>query len=560
MNRWVEESGMLGDVQGGFRKGRRTEDNIFIVERLIEMTRRRKACLFVAFIDMEKAYDRVDRKKLFEVLRAYGIHEKMVSLIERVYSGNMVKFELGNVVTKWCKSESGVRQGCPLSPLLFNLYIRELGMRIEEWQEGFKYTSVNSNGGELKRSNLAGLMYADDVCLFAESAESLQRVCDHVSTVSEEYGLKVSENKSKVVCINGIRGIRRWKIGSTNIDETEEYKYLGVTVKGGPNGGFKSMGDRMKEANGVLGMVKFAASRSGSKFAIGREGWKGMVVNKLMYGCGALVWSQTECNDLEVKQNKMGRWLWDVVNVKNELVRGETGWSTFEEREAKAMVSWLLRIVFSENRMADLGRACLLEIGCKSGWWARCRHICNKFGLKELVNLICLGDVSVNGVDKLGMSVNEKTWMKFADEKIKLVGCRTWMNNCGNSKRLQEYVFKKKLPMIEKYVDGSVGAMVRMMVRGGCLPVRGNTRMSWKYDDEHCVCGEVESEEHMLLDCNLYMDVRRRWKEKLASVNVDVYNVIKGYEAKNDCIERETMWYLGMVWKARQASELSRLG
>ena len=80
----------------------------------------------------------------------------------------MVKFELGNDVTKWCKSESGVRPGCPLSRRLFNLYIRELGMRIEECQEGFKYTSVNSNCGELKRSNLAGLMYADDVCLFAE--------------------------------------------------------------------------------------------------------------------------------------------------------------------------------------------------------------------------------------------------------------------------------------------------------------------------------------------------------------------------------------------------------
>ena len=68
---------------------------------------------FVVFIDMEKAYDRVGRPKTFELLRAYDIHEKLVSLIERVYNGNMVKFELGNVVTGWCKSESGVRQGCP---------------------------------------------------------------------------------------------------------------------------------------------------------------------------------------------------------------------------------------------------------------------------------------------------------------------------------------------------------------------------------------------------------------------------------------------------------------
>ena len=69
-------------------------------------------------------------------------------------------------------------------------------LRIEECQECFKYTSVNSNDGELNRSNLAGLMYADDVCLFSESAESLQRVCDHVSTVINEYELKVSEKKS----------------------------------------------------------------------------------------------------------------------------------------------------------------------------------------------------------------------------------------------------------------------------------------------------------------------------------------------------------------------------
>ena len=114
--------------------------------------------------------------------------------------------------------------------------------------------------------------------------------------------------------------------------------------------------------------------------------------NKLMYGCGALAWYQQACNDLEVRHNGMGRWLWDVGNVRNELIRGETGWSTFKEREAKAMVKWMLRVVFEENMVSEIGRACLIEIGCKS----RCRHICSKSGLLELVNLICLREVSVN--------------------------------------------------------------------------------------------------------------------------------------------------------------------
>ena len=59
------------------------------------------------------------------------------------------------------------------------------------------------------------------------------------------------------------------------------------------------------EENGVLRMVKYAAARSGSKFVVGRECWKSMVANNLMYGCGALALYQEEC-DLEVRQNGMG--------------------------------------------------------------------------------------------------------------------------------------------------------------------------------------------------------------------------------------------------------------
>ena len=53
----------------------------------------------------------------------------------------------------------------------------------------------------------------------------------------------------------------------------------------------------------------------------------------------------------------MRLWFWDVGNVRNKLIRGETGWSTFEEREANAMVKWMLNVVFEENQVSELGRA-----------------------------------------------------------------------------------------------------------------------------------------------------------------------------------------------------------
>ena len=59
-----------------------------------------------------KTYDRVNRKKLFEVIRGYGVQEKLVDVIERIYDGGVVKFEMEGIRTGWCKSDAGVRQGC----------------------------------------------------------------------------------------------------------------------------------------------------------------------------------------------------------------------------------------------------------------------------------------------------------------------------------------------------------------------------------------------------------------------------------------------------------------
>ena len=128
--------------------------------------------MFVAFIDMEKAYDIVDRRKLYEVIRGYGVQEILVDVIERIYNGSMIKFEMESIMTRRCKNDSGVRQGCPLSPLLFNIYVRELGMKISACKLGFMYMVVNKDGVIEKKSQ-AGFLYAD-MCVWWQA---MSRTC-----------------------------------------------------------------------------------------------------------------------------------------------------------------------------------------------------------------------------------------------------------------------------------------------------------------------------------------------------------------------------------------------
>ena len=85
--------------------------------------------------------------------------------------------------------------------------------------------------------------------------------------------------------------------------------------------------------------------------------------------------------------------------------------------EVKNIVDWLLRIMYKESLVSDIGRACLMEIGYNSRWWARCNHVCEKFGLWEL-NLLWFRNISKEGMAMLGMKSDRNVWKKTFVERI----------------------------------------------------------------------------------------------------------------------------------------------
>ena len=127
-------------------------------------------------------------------------------------------------------------------------------------------------------------------------------------------------------------------------------------------------------------------------------------------------------------------------------MRGESGWSSVAEREVKCMVGWLLMIMYEESLVSDIRRACLIEVGYKSRWWARCNHVCDKSGLWELVTLLWLRNFNKEGMAMLGMKYDRNVWKKTFVARIQEYGRRRWRNGFCKNEREQQYVHMKSQP------------------------------------------------------------------------------------------------------------------
>ena len=130
----------LPDVQAGFRKGKGTRDQITNICWIIEKAGEFQKNTYLCFIDYTKAFDCVDHNKLWEILKEMGIPDHLTCLPRNLYAGQEATLRTGHGATDWFQIGTGVRQGCILSPCLFNLYaeyIMQKG-RLDEAQVGIK--------------------------------------------------------------------------------------------------------------------------------------------------------------------------------------------------------------------------------------------------------------------------------------------------------------------------------------------------------------------------------------------------------------------------------------
>jgi hypothetical protein len=122
--------------------------------------------VFMCFIDYSKAFDCVDHSRLWITLRIMGVPDHLTILIKSLYTKQeaAVRTEYGN--TEWCEVRKGVRQGCILSPYLFNLYSESIMRRVG---------SEDEKGIKVGERTINNLRYADDTTTLAEDKEDLKK-------------------------------------------------------------------------------------------------------------------------------------------------------------------------------------------------------------------------------------------------------------------------------------------------------------------------------------------------------------------------------------------------
>ena len=211
----------ISNLQSGFMSGKGTREGIFNMRMLCEQYCEVSKDIYACFIDYEKAFDRVNHESMIKCLKDIGLNGKDIRLIVNLYWTQKAYIQLEQDLSGEIMIKRGVRQGCVLSPCLFNLYTEMIFRHIED-MEGVIVGGVNINN----------LRYADDSVLLADSEGSLQTILNAVNEAGNAFNMKMNAKKRKTMIITkkDDKPSISTTIDGTNIEQVTNFPYLGQKI------------------------------------------------------------------------------------------------------------------------------------------------------------------------------------------------------------------------------------------------------------------------------------------------------------------------------------------
>jgi len=220
-------------TQCGFRRNHSTCTAMFTLQHSIHSTctsRRAHAAqpLYVCYIDFQKAFDNVQRHRLWRRLHCIGIKGQLLHVIQNIYTRTPMHIKInGRLNAHTINPIKGVKQGCPLSPTLFGVFIDQLHAWIQD-------RCSHLAGVQILQNVIFDIIYADDVALLATTLENLTTLGGSVGDFCDENDMHINIDKCMYTVYKPIRTRNTWPRGlhirGQEIQEVDSFKYLGIHV------------------------------------------------------------------------------------------------------------------------------------------------------------------------------------------------------------------------------------------------------------------------------------------------------------------------------------------
>ena len=294
LKRKAEE--ILSEEQAGFRAGRSTVEQIFNIRILNEKCLQHQKMLIHNFIDFKKAFDRVWHDGLWQVMKEFNIDKNIIDVIKALYNKAHSAVLLNNQIGEKFRTTIGVRQGCILSPVLFNIFLEYIMIQT---LQGFT-PSLTINGRPI-----SNLRFADDIDLIGENVDQVQDLTSRLDVAAKSVGMEISTEKSKILISGGDNSGCSIKLDGHILEEVDTFKYLGSTLTR-EGGSIKEIKIRLGLASSIMAKL-WKIWKSNISFPVKIKLYSSLALSVFLYGCESWTLNAEAERRIQAFENKCYR-------------------------------------------------------------------------------------------------------------------------------------------------------------------------------------------------------------------------------------------------------------
>ena len=501
LQKYMEQNNILSDEQNGFRESRSCEDHIYVMDTLINTKLNQNQQVFACFVDFSKAFDLINRDQLLLQVLNNNVDGKFYWSLKSLYAQTTACIKINNDYTDFFNIHNGVRQGDPLSPTLFSLFIDSLIKELKSLNLGI----------DVEDFVLTVLAYADDIVILSNSEEKLQTLLDTLTVWCNKWRLSVNNTKSAIVHFRKPKSkmtTYSFKLAGEDVEVVSEYKYLGIILD--EHLTYKSATKILANAGGraLGGIISKFKSFKDIGYNTYTKLFDNCVAPILEYGSG--IWAPYEkFPDIDNIMLRACRYYLGVHRFAPiPGILGDMGWvPNSVRRQVIACRLWNRMVEMNDDRLTK--RIFLYDLAENGKFTSFIYDICENYNI----------DHSFEHRNTLDLAyIKNRALSDYVSD---------WQDNVKSKPKLRTYQKFKDSFGAENYVTSFLPKRQRSLIaqlRLSILPIRVETGRFVQEALENRICklcnyNVVEDENHFLLNCPCYKDIRDIYFRKITDDN-----------------------------------------